>query len=155
MKRCTEKFRCDLCGRYAREGVEETQPLKVTRICTSCLFTGVGLLLRDAQPSKDLPDPSLSAEDIAARLGLLRRDEDPGDATVQDGRGVLSAFELRVLAECSGLAPASPWGAAVGAALEELRRLGHLKGNSVTASGQKLLKGWAADGEASEPGGGS
>lgn len=53
----------------------------------------------------------------------------------------LSEFERQILEECAGLRPASPWGAAVGETLEELRAGGLIDHRGEpTAAGLKFLE---------------
>jgi hypothetical protein len=53
----------------------------------------------------------------------------------------LSDFELQILKECAGLLPPSPWGAAVGVALEYLQETGYLTIDGIpTDKGKEALK---------------
>lgn len=52
----------------------------------------------------------------------------------------LCEWELDILEECAGWRPASPWGAAVGAALEALRGRGLIDRGTVTDKGLAALK---------------
>ena len=54
----------------------------------------------------------------------------------------LVPFEIQILQECAGERNASPWGAAVGQALESLRGSGYLerRTGNLTAKGKEFLK---------------
>ena len=53
----------------------------------------------------------------------------------------LTEFELQILQECANLRPASPWGAAVGAALEFLTKEKYVtKRWEVTEKGREALR---------------
>lgn len=46
----------------------------------------------------------------------------------------LTPFELQILRECAGELPPSPWGAAVGVALETLQSLGYVSCSGIITS---------------------
>lgn len=53
----------------------------------------------------------------------------------------LCEFEIQILRECAGEMQISPWGAAVGAALERLKGSGYISGGKPTAKGMAVLNG--------------
>lgn len=53
----------------------------------------------------------------------------------------LTKYEMQTLRECAGIQPPSPWGAALGAALEKLKGSGYI---TSCFGGEMTEKGWAA-----------
>jgi hypothetical protein len=54
----------------------------------------------------------------------------------------VTKMEIEILRECAGELPASPWGAAVGACLEQLEDFNLVKRGIITQEGRDFLKDW-------------
>ena len=69
-------------------------------------------------------------------------DQEENEELAESGKAGLCEFELQILRECADpAAVASPWGAAVGAALGHLRGSGYMLGNAITPKGRAALLG--------------
>ena len=53
MQRIKEKFQCDMCGKFATDGVTEKDPQdeKRTKVCSGCIAIGAAVLATEAVSS--------------------------------------------------------------------------------------------------------